>query len=633
MKHSVDEISNNGLELRDGNAKREDKRNRFPHNKSRTDVITISYWLDRFGRQAKALVKSTHDSEDVSSSPLFVDESKELEPTASLQEKVHPSGFSVFKIVVPAILAADSSPQSDKCFIGLQNWELLWEQLCSDEHDEVAIQIPFLRICMEIIFHHRAVQLVYFLFVWNVTVFAVLQVLYRDALATSFAESNFINFVFEVGVYLSACSMNRGIRFITPFRFSHNNRKHGTKSEALDDTEVSKDLINQEFPISSSLRRLWYRAQHEFVALSGSFPESAEDGKKGGKAGDRSSISYYSWMNVALKVLTKDYGLNLRAVNFNRRTYRGILLFLIFLYPIYVAVSFSTSYVTYTQLSCEIPSSESCHYFRDALIGTLGGVTLLLLQYLYGASIILSLTGLAYGGEIAYRLAECWVERYSCLRRVVLPCQPASESKKNERMNEENEVSSPGMGKGSSKESYAVKSLYNDNDSDTPDVIEVLKRDASEHYLCICQLLGCAGQIWSPVLTGLLFLALYVCLADLLFIVRAEIHDTYGTIYVVRIVVFITVRFFLLVVYPVISIAYANSYLLRINDIFKISSEDDFVLIGGRDRWLQFLTSFPAVWTYYGVYITPDRLLAIFWTGLITGGGIFFSAFLSSSSL
>jgi hypothetical protein len=169
------------------------------------------------------------------------------------------------------------------------------------------------------------------------------------------------------------------------------------------------------------------------------------------------------------------------------------------------------------------------------------------------------------------------------------------------------------------------------NTEDVEKLEELITRDAMEFYLFIRELMLAAGRLWSPVLTGLLLLVLYMTIDDLVLLYYFFKEETFPVLTVGRIAIYVGVRTIIMIIFPMVSIAFANSYLLKLNELFANGTPQDFSMIGKRDTWIDFLQQFPVVWTYYGIYITPERLMVVAWSGFLTLVGIFFTAVISCS--
>ena len=83
--------------------------------------------------------------------------------------------------------------------------------------------------------------------------------------------------------------------------------------------------------------------------------------------------------------------------------------------------------------------------------------------------------------------------------------------------------------------------------------------------------------------------------------------------------IYILVRVFIFCLYPVMSIEHANAYLYALRDTFLIAAPGDYTVLGGRDKWAEFLDEVPAVWTLYGLWVTWDKLFGVLWAVITTG--------------
>lgn len=515
----------------------------------------------------------------------------------------------------------ESENQTVECYF-LSDWQRLWNFLHDDDLDEIEQTIPFLRICVELFFHRRTCQIMYVLFVWNFLVYVVTQNYFKHAIPVLLANSYYVSLIFMLAVYICACIMFRGRfpRFFErnsdPFLTDSfgNQRNFQTSNNAnivLD--EVQQSRIGKEHHVhwTSAVRQMFCKSYEEIRMLSNDMKQkrmrSANHLEKG--------MFYYKWLNMALKFLRRHNGVDPNKITFNRPAYRAMMLFCVFIFPIYVfAANYVAVYIIYVEPTCRNDMhAKGCEYFIAQVILTGGTLTLFLMQYIYGASILICLVGLAYGGEVAFRLADCWLRKYGCLRRVrkLDACrldhsedrwdEPAPErfSTANESADSDNDDAVGGEGKEKQKKSTGSEEIAN-----------LIRRDAIEHYLFIRCMMENAGEIWSPVLTGLLVLALYLSVDSTVYLAYYEI----ALVTVVRVALFITIRVLFLIIYPVVSIAFANSYIIKLAEAFKFCAEEDFPVLGGRNHWLEIFERFPATWTYHGVNISTERLIGLSWT-------------------
>eukprot|EP01040_Poterioochromonas_malhamensis_P008070 gene8070-8724_t len=369
------------------------------------------------------------------------------------------------------------------------------------------------------------------------------------------------------------------------------------------------------------------------------------------------SLSYHELLNISLKFLTKVNGVEPEKINFDRWSYRCMLIFIVFLYPIYVF--FGHLLVTYLSLiepACKDGGLNNalCEYYFYISFVTFGMATRYLIQMIYGMSVLTALSALAYGAEIVYRLVDVWIVKFKSLRKVedydmevfftaegpVKRSNGVGSGRRSFVTDTNSIISplqksrlSPGLDDQETKEESPLVATLpsfsrnpvqraasplllddmgdNSSISDHP-LYEWLKRDATEHYFFICEVCSAAGHVWSPALLGLFFMGIGTTLVYWAYIYvnkHALTVFAYG-----QLIIYAIVRLSILFLYPIISLCHANSYIYELTNCFKQSSKDDFDLIGGGARWVELMTNCPAAWTFYGVWITWDRLFGVLWT-------------------
>jgi hypothetical protein len=550
--------------------------------------------------------------------------------------------------VIPALDVDHESPGVYRrhCLF-LSDWQRLWNFLKNDQEDEVALHLPYLRTCVEFFFHRRTVQLMYFLVAWNIGVAIMAQIWFHKGISVYSKNFNYAYNIFQLAVYLVACQMNKGTlpKFFEVNPFGKQKRKVELPKPDVDDTE-KMNARTHHVHWGSSARMIGRNTCSELYHFFQSVKEESENTRNFSRRG----MYYYKWMNMMMKMLTRMNGLDVSKTNFNRQIYRFVLIFSTVVYPLYCLFYVWGGYANSLFISCyknvDGTKNSQCEYYFVIMSGTGGFFTIWLQLFIYGASVLISLAGLAYGGEIAYRLADAWLQKFGCLRRVddfdsCYVDRDAINKVQGNAVNEELAKKHAAVGRairianGFRMNSTIMETEDKEKkefaEQSSKEITSLISRDATEQYLFIREAMNTAGRIWSPVITGLMFLALFIAVAQIF----EGIYDTrrgYGNVWLfIRLTVFVIIRLLVLVFYPILSIASANAYLLKIGDVFTVSAEEDYEVIGGRDRWLEFLDKFPAVWTYYGVYITPERLAGIAWTTFIAFLSVVFTALASTS--
>lgn len=90
------------------------------------------------------------------------------------------------------------------------------------------------------------------------------------------------------------------------------------------------------------------------------------------------------------------------------------------------------------------------------------------------------------------------------------------------------------------------------------------------------------------------------------------------------------IRLLLLFFYPIFCLCHANKYIYELQNTFQTSSPEDFAMIGGSDRWEDFMTRTPAAWTYYGLWITWDRVISAIWAAVVAAAAAALAAGISN---
>lgn len=562
----------------------------------------------------------------------------------------------------------------------LNDWQRLWYFLEDDDEDELAQQTPLFRLAIEFIFHRRTYQIFFAFTIYNMVNDAVLYHFFPYAGYEAITALYAFDALVHLFTYIVAYRLFRGQY---PKLFNHKHNRHARDREVKKEEEAKE--VRHKLPgkgsysrlhWTSALRQLMERSIKEmFLAYEDLYTNAVayDDVAMMKQRGIRRPLTYYDLLNISLKFFTRHNGTNVAEIRWNRTEYRLMILFVVFLYPLYVIIYKEVvPYLFYILKSCKKDyHGNFCQYYLYRVITTGGAITPLFTNIVFGASILISLVGLAYGGEIANRLADTWMEKFCCLRRLPMSdseddCfivkavaeeevskgdvalkEDSNYSDSNQMLNtttsalhqrvgnsyaNTNKDSSNKLdGAESSKKFRLDDALTAEEKAASKELIgNLISRDATEHYLFIREMMQAADRIWSPVLTVLFVLSAYVCLSYFLYIILV-IKSTGRSLFA-QLLVIILVRILFLFIYPIVSLSHANSYIYKLQNCFKVASPDDYEIIGGRDRWVSFMIDTPAVWTYYGIWITWDRLFGILWTVLAAAGAYTFTLITSGTS-
>jgi hypothetical protein len=377
---------------------------------------------------------------------------------------------------------------------------------------------------------------------------------------------------------------------------------------------------------------------------------------------EKRKLSYHELLNISLKFLTRVNGIDPNKINFDRWWYRLILLFITVIFPVYLFFGqYFGGLLIFNLEACKDGSfsSELCTYYTIAAITSGGLMTRYFVQLIFAMSIMTALVSLGYGAEIAYRLADYWMVKFKSLRRVeqfdieellLNPDEIKIQKSPKQQLRKKKSIGTQekAVDEEEERRSETVSVLHNNVKTisgkrehelvDADDIIadEVtplipptinldeeneishhplfhwVKRDAIEHYFFICEVFTAADKIWSPALTAIFLVGVVNCVVYVTVLgVNSSALDNN---LILSLIIYLSVRFIVLFVYPILSLCHANAYIYELSNCFQKSSKDDFQLMGGSEEWVEFMTNCPAAWTFHGLWITWDRLFGLMWT-------------------
>lgn len=517
---------------------------------------------------------------------------------------------------IPAILISETIQTHF-----LNDWQKLWSYFEQDKEDEIAVQAPLFRLFVEFYFHKRTALAMLIACIINATIDILLPILFPGVDSLFIIVYRLFSIAVNYGAYLTCSYLFTG-------KFGA-----GQTSIPLENVptkiEIPKRNTSYFNHWGSTFKQIassnYAECKYLFLELFGIQKNQLLDKKK--------SLSYYDLMNISLKFLVRHNRINMKQIKFNRLTYRMALVFTFFGFPIYIFFNnYFNLYTSIPAICSDGLKNTFCQYISFYLVTSFGGFTYFLQNVIFGGSILVSLIGLAYGCEISYQLTNSWIRKFATLRRIkkdglcaILPFeklklqsdvnekdrkQPQTETDHNinsisfENIIQFNEINS----NENIKWSKIDKTLLNENISDN------LTQDAVENYLFIKNYLLEADKIWSPMLIWLFVLMLYVIIGSITYML---LYGQLITDYLkFRILLVSIIRTFVFLFYPITSISHANSYIFELRNAFINSSGYDFSILGGRSKWIKFIDSCPIVWTFYGVWITWDRLSGLTCTSL-----------------
>lgn len=525
----------------------------------------------------------------------------------------------------------------------LNDWQRLWSFLHADEEDEIAIHAPLLRHLLEFCFHKRTCQIFFYLVGYSFVCYLIPVILYPDAIPLLQTVCNFLSLFFQLIVYLACLMLMKGKTIAFNYIFgspSSSSIKNVPNHEMNNNVEEAEQYYSVHW--TATFKQLYRCAKEEYNKFWHPTDTQAAISRAQSL---KNSISFYRLLNMSLKLLTRYNQVDTKHSNFDRSSYRIILLFTVYVLPIYVFIYDNVFPSSYTLFYCV--DSFYGHVCQSILLYaalTVGFLTRSTLQYIFAASVLVTLVSLAYAGEASFQLIHSWLKKFRSLRRVKLTDQTckvvpfvapviSSDAQKNKTTESTNindtMVRSPLMNSSivvdGDKLNEKIEEKIEENGEEKEEeehwtfedqsILDYVKRDATEHYLLIREIVNVSSEIWSPAMTGLFFIVVYSIFAFVvLFILYFYALNTFSFIIFGT---YITVRVVILLVYPILSMSHANAYLYEIKGMFEKSALDDFLVLGGREHWIAFIDACPIVWTYYGIWVTYDRLQGILYTGFV----------------
>jgi hypothetical protein len=133
-----------------------------------------------------------------------------------------------------------------------------------------------------------------------------------------------------------------------------------------------------------------------------------------------------------------------------------------------------------------------------------------------------------------------------------------------------------------------------------------------------------ASIVWTPVIVGLFLISIFFAAgAVFLFFLEddsnqsassnilSSVNQLSDNLPFIELIATISVRFLVFTVYPTVALAHANSFIEPMLKLFAMAAPDDFEVLGGKDKWQDFVSSVPAAWTVCGIWITWQKLYAM----------------------
>ena len=441
-----------------------------------------------------------------------IDESVKVDANVKYRQHFSNTGCFEIPLVVARKPVKDSLYTNHSRHIAtikiLSNWERLWHFLAADSSDEIADHVPLLRACVSFFMHKKTFLLFLFLFIYNqsLTIWVSLEVRVSASIAV-------LLFIYKVSTL---------ILYFILYRLYNTNRPAISRNNSKDDD----DTLPLEFGYSMKLESIrtkvstvkyvtnmhWSGSVRQLVALikvelRSLFTGSSSPTKQGlmtdvskadnsnnnnnntNNTSSRSSReeslrSFDMLLNIALKYLTRHCEVRREEINLNRLGYRMAFLIIFTILP--AACLLEMAYSWFITVDYCQTSSDYCRASIIYTALTLGYLTTGLYDFLLFGAQIISLIGLMYGSELAYRMIDCWMKRFASLRRVAF-----SDTEDVEASTLSQRIVSPVTALNMETNSLYIKEM---SYISMRDLSQQLTRDATEQYLFIVEYMRQSGS-------------------------------------------------------------------------------------------------------------------------------------------
>ena len=521
----------------------------------------------------------------------------------------------------------------------LLDYQILWKYFEKDSVDELAEYAPLFHAYIGICFHPRTVQLMIFLTVYSLVIqFSIDQ--YYSVIPVFFRVWQYIHISIQCVMYLSLLMLLKGRIFAQSSGFDDETAETSEKANRVRRNIKRNKMARWVHFAQEALRTTSLELQRMFRSHRTPSPQDKL----------YSVTPFYDALNIAAKFLSKHHVEGSVTIGLNSPRHNLKLLFVFFGVPVYCFLStYVTPIGTYTLFTnlCNSVGQDSsvCNNLRWVFIFTLGYLISVLQTIIFMSSVLLTLIALGFGSEIGRGLIDSWIVRFGPLRRLneAQMKDLVSLEKSDGPIRRKSELTPSFRQRFASTPNAVVNELHKQLEKELPalpaqtevhestdckcfsDILVYLPRDAYEHYLFVREFMSTGSRSWSPIIIALIFLCIVICGAVLFGTQLA----TLGWVYYI---VWVCVHVYLLMIYPIVSLAYANTCVYALQEQFLVAAPEDFAALGGRDAWLEYLEKVPAMWTIYGLVITWDRLSGLLWT-LLAGIGAVMVSFATSGGL
>ena len=464
----------------------------------------------------------------------------------------------------------------------LRDWERLWRFLDTDESDDLAKHGALLRASIGFFLHEKTHVAFCALLVYNFT----LNLWFYSVSPLFSAESSFFTSLFYIlggFLYISFrrlyVSSSSAIPSIVPDK--HPFQNHFNDGENIVRRGAPKNLYKMHLrgAIRHYALTTWDEMKSIFSLFCGckSTTDKASNGHAAKRHLSRENVSSFdNLLNIALKYILHHCERDAREITLNRAGYRLTFLMISVLLPGYCAALFAY-YWWSAVTTCNYlgQGSDGCRNYIIYLALSFGSFTMVAFYGILYGTMVNSIIGLCYGTDLAYCMVDCWMKRYSGLRKIVVPTLLVSKE-------HSGNASTLEMKEGTIMEENIYGSLKEDaaplRRMELSDLSDALKTNATEQYLFVVEYMRQAGAVWSAAIVGMYLYSVFLVVVTIIFCVFVASGQNFS--FVVSLVVPTVLEILLFSIFPTWSLAHANSLNYPLLDLFTNCSEDDFKIIG-----------------------------------------------------
>lgn len=508
----------------------------------------------------------------------------------------------------------------------ITNWEILWNQVNDSDGDVFGDTAPLFQASINVLFCQTSFKLIVCLFIYMNFIMIFWLINYPQVLADVIAGDFIPNLVFFT-LYYWSYSLYRGTCIETNIP-AYRNIKPAVECKSRSDTnplileqipenryifeqqtrsesyvvDAFAGVSNRRFTRDKTYKGILGKLLREtiFIPCLGFYRKLLSlclcccccccsrftpDDETQEKEPIEKKLGFYQLLNTTTKFL---YIHNCDIPNASKMIPIAMSLFIVII-TFQAIRHFGDRWATYALCHGENPqlSGRICNVMEVDMILEGGYVLPAFYRWFIGYGLCALLAGIAYGTHLCHSLSAHWIRRFASLRLLKEP----------------GNASAPVEGIDGTVEDGVQ---YNISDT-----ISLIRGDAVECYLFRQRIIRGVSDTWN------LFLVVYlvaICILMIATIVqKIRSPAKYYPMYIFIIYMGIALIFLL---FPLVGIAHANFGSDKLKSKIFLSSLEDFSALGGRDKWIKYISSNPTYWTIFNVAITC-KFFVLWWFRLV----------------